>query len=100
MKQILSLDYAAQLRACVERARDISDGAKASVEFAQLCDRLGAENPQVAELLDILWKEFLAANRSATFWQQICDVEKELSERMAQTNLQLKQEYLRLMQEQ
>ncbi|MBO1349165.1 MAG: hypothetical protein EBE86_018035 [Hormoscilla sp. GUM202] len=44
MKQILSLDYAAQLRACVERARDISDGAKASVEFAQLCDRLGASN--------------------------------------------------------
>ncbi len=98
--QNVSLDYVAQLRACVERARDISDGAKASVEFAQLCDRLGAENPQAADLLKILWNEFLAANRSATFWQQICDVEKELSERMAQTNIQLKQKYLRLMQEQ
>jgi len=84
----------------VERARDISDGAKASVEFAQLCDRLGAENPQAADLLEILWNEFVAANRSATFWQQICDVEKELSERMAETNVQLKQNYLRLMQEQ
>lgn len=100
MKQILSLDYAAQLRACVERARDISDGAKATVEFTQLCDRLGTENPQAAELLEILWNEFVAANRSATFWQQISDVEKELSEQMAQTNVQLKQNYLRLMQEQ
>jgi len=59
-----------------------------------------AENPQAADLLEILWNEFVAANRSATFWQQICDVEKELSERMAQTNVQLKQEYLRLIQEQ
>ena len=100
MKQILSLDYAAQLRECVERARDISDGGKATVEFAQLCDRLAAENPQAAELLEILWNEFVAANRSATFWQQISDVEKELSEQMAQTNVQLRQNYLRLMQEQ
>ncbi|MGK7901761.1 MAG: hypothetical protein AB4352_10170 [Hormoscilla sp.] len=100
MKQILDLDYAAQLRACVERARDISDNAKASGDFAQLCDRLAAENPQAAELLEILWNEFVAANRSATFWQQISDVEKKLSEQMAQTNVQLKQNYLRLMQEQ
>ena len=100
MTQTVSVNYVTQLQECLSLARDISQGAKAHTAFSQLRDRLATENPQAAELLDLLWNEFLAANRSAAFWQEMCDVEKELSERMAQSHFQLRQNYLRLMHEQ
>ena len=99
MTKTLSVNYVTELQKCVSLAQDISQGEKALVEFSQLSDRLATENPQAAELLAVLWNEYTAANRSATFWQQICDVEKELSQRMAQSHFQLRQNYLRLMQE-
>lgn len=100
MIKAVSVNYVTELQACVSLAQDTSRVEKASVEFSRLQDRLATENPQAAELLGVLWNEFTAANRSATFWQQICDVEKELSQRMAQSHFQLRQNYLKLIREQ
>jgi hypothetical protein len=51
-------------------------------------------------MIDMLWGELLRARRSAQFWQKTCDVERELTERMAASHFQLQQNYLRLVQEQ
>jgi hypothetical protein len=85
------------LSSCVESTRHLDHHDRAQADFDALCDRTDA---QTAELLNTLWQELLAARRSAAFWQEMCDVEKELSHRIAESNLQLRQNYLRLMEEQ
>lgn len=89
-----------QLQACLSQARELAKHGEASQAFTQLRDRIGATDAAAATLLDLLWTEVLAARRSATFWQEICDVEKQLSDRIAANHVQLRQNYLRLMQEQ
>lgn len=49
--------------------------------------------------MDLLWKEAIAARRSAEFWHDMSNVEKDLSNRMMENMTQLRQNYLRLMQE-
>jgi len=100
MKQSLSQNQVAQLQECVSLAQELAHHAKANQSFAELRDRVAADNPVSAELLELLWNEVLAARRSATFWREMSDVEKQLSERIAQSHLQLRQNYERLMQEQ
>ena len=100
LKHSLLEDSGSQLKQCLSLAQEISHHGEASQEFDRLRDRVMAECPQSAELIDMLWTEVLAARRSATFWREMCDVEKQLSERIAQSHSQLKQNYLRLMQEQ
>lgn len=90
----------AQLQACVATAHDLSQHPEATEAFEALRDQVALSNPQMAQMLELLWNEMLAARRSSTFWQEICDVEKELSERIAANHVQLRQNYLRLMQEQ
>jgi hypothetical protein len=88
------------LRDCIALSQNLDNHSAANQAFAQLRDRLLLENPQAVELVEALWQELLAARRSASFWQQICDVERDLAEKMAENHVQLQQNYLRLMQEQ
>lgn len=94
---VVSASLVQALGHCVEATRHVDHHDRAQVDFETLCDRTDA---QTAELLKTLWQELLAARRSAAFWQEMCDVEKELSHRIAESNLQLRQNYLRLMEEQ
>ncbi|MES1025346.1 hypothetical protein ABN584_20835 [Gloeocapsa sp. BRSZ] len=87
------------LRQCLKLAQEVSTHAQANEEFAQLRDGIAATNPQAAELMDILWQEVIAARRSAEFWHEMSNVEKDLSNRMMENMAQLRQNYLRLMQE-
>jgi len=89
-----------QLKACLSLSRDLPNHAAANEAFTNFCDRLGNQSTQSREMLELLWGEVLAARRSATFWQEVCNVEKELSERIAANHVQLRQNYLRLMEEQ
>lgn len=89
-----------QLQACLSLAKDPSGHAEAVQKFEQLRETLAKSDPGAAEMLNLLWHEVLTARRSATFWQEVCNVEKELSERIAASHIQLKQNYQRLMQEQ
>ncbi|KGF72723.1 hypothetical protein DO97_05070 [Neosynechococcus sphagnicola sy1] len=100
MTQTVTLDDMAQLQTCLSLAQEVSQHSQASIAFKQLQQQLGTDTPRVAELLEVLWREVLAARRSAEFWQQVSNVEKEISERMAASHLQLQRNYLRLMQEQ
>ncbi|WP_421655938.1 hypothetical protein [Leptothermofonsia sp. ETS-13] len=99
MTQSLTQEQSAQLQECFLLAQDPKQQADASKMFAQLSDSLSS-NPIATELLAALWNEVLAARRSAAFWQQFRDVEKEMSDKLAKSHLQLRQNYLRLMQEQ
>lgn len=89
----------ADLQACLSLSKDPTAHTEANDRFRDLLDHL-AENEATAEALGVLWRELLAARRSAAFWQQLSDVEKELSDRLAETHVQLQQNYLRLVQEQ
>ena len=69
-------------------------------QFKALLSQIEADAPAVAPLLEQLWKEYISVKRSADFWQVMSDAEKGLSEQMSATNIQLKQNYMRLIQEQ
>ena len=53
----------------------------------------------MAELLNLIWQDLIAARRSASFWEQMSDVEKEMASNMMETMTQLRQNQLRLIQE-
>ncbi len=88
-----------QLKKCLTMAQDVSTHAEASRAFEQLCGIIDAENPMAAQLLEMLWQEAIMARRSALFWQQMSDVEKDMANRMMENMTQMRQNYLRLMQE-
>lgn len=97
----------AQLKQCLSSVRaggtshrGNSPHTEVNQDFEKLRDAIATENSQSAELLNLLWQELLSAHRSVVFWQELCDVEKQLAERMAQNHSQLRRDYLRLMQEQ
>ncbi|MBE9011145.1 hypothetical protein IQ250_13095 [Pseudanabaenaceae cyanobacterium LEGE 13415] len=87
-----------QLQQCLELARDLNSHQEAIAQFAQLRDSI-VQDESAKALIDGIWAEVLAARRSSAFWQQMSDVEKDVSERLAQNHVQLQQNYLRLMQE-
>lgn len=88
-----------QLQDCLSLAQDPALHQAANEAFTQLRQTLEAD-ADVTEVLEALWSEVLSARRSAAFWQQLSNVEKEMSDRLAQNHVQLQQNYLRLMQEQ
>lgn len=94
-----SQNPAAQLRKCIALAQEVTTHPQAIQEFAQLRDTIATQNPQIAELMDLLRQDVIAARRSADFWHQMSNVEKDLSNRMMENMTQLRQNYLRLMQE-
>lgn len=99
MHPSLTSDQIALVQECLDLVLDPRRHAAATDAFEKLQKTLTNEISKDA-MLEILWKELLAARRSALFWEQISDSEKEISDRMAQSHLQLQQNYLRLIQEQ
>jgi hypothetical protein len=88
-----------QLKKCLTLAQDVGSHVEANRAFEQLCAIIDAENPMAAQLLEILWQEAIMARRSALFWQQMSEVEKDMANRMMENMAQMRQNYLRLMQE-
>mgnify|MGYP001111715548 CR=1 FL=1 len=76
------------------------DNDQASEQFEALLSQVEAESPAAAPLLKRLWQEYLSVQRSAAFWEVMSDAEKDLSDKMSATHIQLKQNYMRLIQEQ
>lgn len=93
-----------QIQRCLSLVSDLSRHPEATQSFVALCNQLTIDQPidpnLLDELLRLLWDEVLSARRSARFWEQISDVERQISEDMAASHLQLQQNYLRLLQEQ
>ncbi len=79
-------------------AQDPTQKADAERRFLDLEETLTAD-PATAEVLQALWQELVTARRSGAFWQQISDVERTMTERLADSHIQLQQNYLRLVQE-
>ena len=98
MTQSLTPNQADLLRQCLLLSQNLDQHGAARDRFAQL--RETVTNDASLAVLDALWEEVLAARRSAVFWEQVSDIEKTMSERLADTHFQLQQNYLRLMQEQ
>lgn len=88
------------LAGCIALLQDLQTHPDANQAFDPLQAQVAAADPAMAELLGMLWREAIAARRSAAFWQQICDVERDLTESLSANHFQLQQNYLRLMQEQ
>ena len=80
-------------------AQDAETQHQAHAEFNALYEDMSGQNPEMATMLQMLWREYVATQRSAAFWQELCQVEKHLSERITENHLQLRQNYLRLMKE-
>ncbi|EKQ70897.1 formylmethanofuran dehydrogenase, subunit B [Leptolyngbyaceae cyanobacterium JSC-12] len=87
------------LQECLEMAQDLALHPDAERRFLDLEETL-PDDPPTVEVLETLWREVLAARRSALYWQQVSDVERSLTEKLADNHFQLQQNYLRLMQEQ
>ena len=81
-------------------ARDVTQHDQAKAQFAELYTQLEQENAQMAALVKQIWDEYITLQRSASFWKGMSNAEKELSDKITETNIQLQQNYNRLMQEQ
>ena len=88
------------LEGAIALAKESGNYSQASTQFEALVAQIELEHSDIAPLLRTLWQEYLSAQRSATFWQNMSDAEKDLSEKMSESNIQLKQNYMRLIQEQ
>ncbi|WP_448562261.1 hypothetical protein [Trichothermofontia sp.] len=95
-----SASPAEALQTCLSLAADLEQRAAAEVAFEQLRDCVSGDREAASELMNLLWKELLAARHSASFWRKVADVEKEISERLAASHAQLQQNHIRLIQEQ
>lgn len=88
------------LRAAIALTRDVANHPQAHNTFDDLKASLGNADPETVEMLALLWRELISTQRSVAFWQEISQVEKNLSERITENHIQLKQNYMRLIQEQ
>lgn len=87
------------LNECLSMAQDLNSHSDADRRFLDLEETL-PNDPATMVVVQALWREVLAARRSATYWEQISDVERSMTESLASNHFQLQQNYLRLMQEQ
>lgn len=92
--------YAIELHECLSLVKDAETQGLAVKQYAMLRDRLMAEYPDRVDLLDMMWDALLVSQRSAKVWERLCNTEKQLTDRMAESHVQLQQNYLRLVQEQ
>lgn len=99
MTHSLSQDQAELLQNCLSLAANPKSHADAKRQFLDLQGSLNTDTATL-EVLQKLWQEVLAARRSAAFWEQLSDVEKAMSDGLANDHLRLQQNYLRLVQEQ
>ncbi|MGB3574249.1 MAG: hypothetical protein WA783_22265 [Phormidesmis sp.] len=88
------------LSGAIALAKSGDSYGQASEQFEALLSQVEAESPAAAPLLKRLWQEYLSVQRSAAFWEVMSDAEKDLSDKMSATTIQLKQNYMRLIQEQ
>ena len=88
------------LSGAISLAKNGKNYDQATEQFEALLAQLKKESPEAATLLKQLWKEYISVQRSAMFYESLSDAEAGLSEKMAQSNIQLKQNYMRLIQEQ
>jgi hypothetical protein len=83
---------------------DLAQKVKTYRQARERCQAIQAQldqrSPTIAPLIQLLWNECLNARRSAAFWHELSDVEKTLSDNLSEQNIQLQQNYLRLVQEQ
>ncbi|MEB3268814.1 MAG: hypothetical protein VKJ09_09760 [Leptolyngbya sp.] len=100
MKTAVSQSPMEALKTAMHLAQSVEKQAEAHEVFHELHESVRTENPEYAAMLQLLWRDYVAAQRSAAFWQELCQVEKHLSERITESHIQLKQNYMRLMQEQ
>lgn len=100
MPRSLAFDPLDSLKHCIALAQEISTHAEAKQAFEQLKAQLVEQNPQAAALVEMLWNEAIAARRSSAFWEQLSSMERGLAERLVEDHANLKQNYMRLVQEQ
>jgi hypothetical protein len=99
MPHSLTEKQSALLHECLAMAQDVKQHADAERHFLDLEESLAADAGQ-SEVLTRLWKEILAARRSEAFWERMNHAEQTLSDRLTESHIQLKQNYLRLVEEQ
>ena len=92
------------LSGAIALAKDSKTHPQANAQFESLVKHVKngseAEREEITQLLKRLWKEYLAVQRSATFYASLSDAEKGLSDKMAESNIQLQRNYMRLVEEQ
>lgn len=91
---------AVALSGAITLAKDAKNYKQANAQFDALLAQVSADSPSVAPLLKQLWKEYMSVQRSATFYENLSDAEKDLSDQMVKSNIRLQQNYMRLVQEQ
>lgn len=96
----LPTDLSTRLQTAIGLAKEVRQHPEAHQAFQVVLGDLKTESPVAAELLEQLWREYIGTQRSSLFWEQLSEVEKNLSDRLSESHIQLKQNYLRLMQEQ
>lgn len=95
-----SLSLSDRLQTAIDLAQAVDSHGQAHCEFRELLADIQGQNPLLASLLERLWQEYMSSQRSSLFWEQLSTVEKQLSDQLTESHLQLKQNYLRLVQEQ
>ena len=100
MNKTLSESPVQTLETAIELAQEVKTQTEAHSAFNALYEEIRTDHPQMAVMLQMLWREYVTTQRSAAFWQELCQVEKHLSERISESHIQLRQNYLRLMREQ
>jgi hypothetical protein len=99
MNYSLSQDQIDRLKDCFTLALHPKSHAEADRQFLEFQESLEPD-ATTSEVLQQLWQEVLAARRSATFWEQLSNAERAVSDGLANNHLRLQQNYLRLVQEQ
>ena len=100
MSTLTSQETLDQLKLSISLTEKPDTHEQAKQAFAQVRDRVEKECPDALQIVDTLWQELVSSQRSALFWQELSDMEKHLGEKMAEKQMQLRQNYNRLMQEQ
>ncbi|MFQ4136847.1 hypothetical protein PGN35_011060 [Nodosilinea sp. PGN35] len=96
----LPTDLSTRLQMAMGLAKNVEQHPEAHQAFQDVIEAIKPESPVAADLLEQLWRDYIGTQRSSLFWEQLSEVEKNLSDRLSESHIQLKQNYLRLMQEQ
>ena len=93
-------DLASRLQSALDLAQSVENHREASRVIQGIVADLEGQSPEAVALFQQLWQAYISSQRSSQFWQQISEAEKNLSDRLSASHVQLKQNYLRLVQEQ
>jgi prophage DNA circulation protein len=92
-------DWKTELGEAIALAQELRTHGQAKDKFAALMAKLSQENQPMADLVKLLWDEYIAAQRGSAFWQDMSEAEKALADGAMQQTIQSKQNYIRLVQE-